>query len=51
MEKILFPIQSGDKGSEVRNLHEAFVKLSEKMSQKDFEVLLKNKDFREIYGR
>ncbi|TDW96986.1 Tc toxin subunit A-related protein [Dinghuibacter silviterrae] len=50
MQKILFPIQSGDRGPEIKNLHEVILALSHKMKEKEFEVLFKNPDFRETFG-
>ena len=59
MQKILFPLQSGDKGPEIRNLHEAILELARKLNIQNFQGLLNNPDFlgtfekerrEEVYG-
>jgi len=50
MQPILFPIQSGDKGPEIRNLHEAVFALAQRMDTQDFQSLMRNPDFLETFS-
>jgi hypothetical protein len=50
MQIILYPLQSGDKGPEVRNLHEGFLALAGKMNIREFQSLVTNPDFLETFA-